>query len=48
MGERDVDQLRRVSDGRVWDLDTGHDMMLTEPVWVADKLLSVTSPAAAG
>jgi hypothetical protein len=32
-----------VSDGRVWDLDTGHDMMITEPEWVAEKLLSVAS-----
>jgi hypothetical protein len=40
---RDVEHLRQISDGRVWDLDTGHDMMLTEPEWVAEKLLSVAS-----
>jgi pimeloyl-ACP methyl ester carboxylesterase len=43
LGERDLDHLRHVSDGRVWDLDTGHDMMITEPEWVADKLLSVAT-----
>ena len=36
---RDVVALRRKSNGRLWDLDTGHDMMLTEPGWVADKLM---------
>ena len=24
--------------GRLWDIDTGHDLMLTEPQWVADTL----------
>jgi hypothetical protein len=43
LDSRDVDHLRQVSNGRVWDLDTGHDMMLTEPEWVAEKLLSVAS-----
>jgi hypothetical protein len=38
---RDVDALRQQSDGRVWDLDTGHDMMITEPGWVAEKLMQV-------
>ena len=27
--------------GRVWDIDTGHDLMLTEPQWVADRLLAL-------
>jgi pimeloyl-ACP methyl ester carboxylesterase len=27
--------------GRVWAIDTGHDLMITEPEWVADKLLRV-------
>jgi pimeloyl-ACP methyl ester carboxylesterase len=27
--------------GRVWDIDTGHDLMITEPEWVADKLLTL-------
>jgi pimeloyl-ACP methyl ester carboxylesterase len=38
---RDVDGLRQRSNGRLWDLDTGHDMMITEPGWVADKLMLV-------
>jgi hypothetical protein len=40
---RDVDGLRRKANGRFWDLDTGHDMMITEPDWVADKLMLVAS-----
>ena len=35
---RDMGKLRANSQGRVWDIDTGHDLMLTEPQWVADKL----------
>jgi pimeloyl-ACP methyl ester carboxylesterase len=38
---RDVDGLRRKAEGRVWDLDTCHDMMITEPGWVAEKLMSL-------
>jgi hypothetical protein len=38
---RDVDGLREKANGRLWDLDTGHDMMLTEPGWVAEKLMLV-------
>ena len=26
-------------DGRVWDVDTGHDLMISEPRQVADLLL---------
>jgi pimeloyl-ACP methyl ester carboxylesterase len=29
------------ADGRVWDVDTGHDLMITEPKAVADLLLRV-------
>ena len=35
---RDMATLRERSNGRIWDIDTGHDLMLTEPEWVADKL----------
>jgi pimeloyl-ACP methyl ester carboxylesterase len=35
---RDMDLLRANSNGRVWEIDTGHDLMITEPQWVADKL----------
>jgi hypothetical protein len=43
---RDVGLLLEVTDGRGWDLDTGHDMMITEPHWVAEKLSSMASVAA--
>jgi hypothetical protein len=36
---RDLELLRSRSQGRVWDIDTGHDLMLTEPEWVAEKLV---------
>jgi pimeloyl-ACP methyl ester carboxylesterase len=36
---RDMNLLMERSDGRVWDIDTGHDLMLTEPDWVAEKLM---------
>jgi pimeloyl-ACP methyl ester carboxylesterase len=29
--------------GRLWDIDTGHDLMITEPEKVADALLAVAS-----
>ena len=29
------------AEGRFWDIDTGHDLMLTEPEWVADTLMEV-------
>ncbi|WP_159982740.1 MULTISPECIES: alpha/beta hydrolase [unclassified Novosphingobium] len=38
---RDMAILTNRSEGRVWDIDTGHDLMLTEPAWVADRLLDV-------
>jgi pimeloyl-ACP methyl ester carboxylesterase len=38
---RDMARLRRASEGRVWDIDTGHDLMLTEPQWVADRLSEI-------
>lgn len=38
---RDMELLRERSNGRVWDIDTGHDLMLTEPRKVADMLLEV-------
>jgi pimeloyl-ACP methyl ester carboxylesterase len=40
---RDMELLKARSNGRVWDIDTGHDLMLTEPEWVADKLMLVAS-----
>ena len=38
---RDMDRLGAASQGRVWDIDTGHDLMLTEPQWVADRLMDI-------
>jgi pimeloyl-ACP methyl ester carboxylesterase len=35
---RNVDRLRAKADGRVWDIDTGHDLMITEPHEVAELL----------
>jgi pimeloyl-ACP methyl ester carboxylesterase len=40
---RDMELLNQRSDGRVWDIDTGHDLMLTEPDWVADRLCDVAA-----
>lgn len=41
---RDLEKLRTVADGRVWDIDTGHDLMITEPEAVAQMLLRLASP----
>jgi pimeloyl-ACP methyl ester carboxylesterase len=40
---RDVAALKASSQGRVWDIDTGHDLMISEPAAVADLLLRVAS-----
>jgi pimeloyl-ACP methyl ester carboxylesterase len=34
------------AEGRLWDIDTGHDLMITEPEAVADRLLRVASDQA--
>jgi pimeloyl-ACP methyl ester carboxylesterase len=38
---RDVEKLKADSDGRVWDIDTGHDLMISEPEAVTEMLLQV-------
>lgn len=38
---RAMDLIRERAPGRVWDIDTGHDLMITEPDWVADRLEDV-------
>jgi pimeloyl-ACP methyl ester carboxylesterase len=39
---RDRDQMARArAEGRLWDIDTGHDLMITEPRQTADALLQV-------
>jgi hypothetical protein len=32
---------RARTEGRLWDIDTGHDLMITEPQKVADALLEI-------
>jgi len=34
-------EYRAVSDGRFWEIDTGHDLMLSEPQKTADALLAI-------
>jgi pimeloyl-ACP methyl ester carboxylesterase len=36
---RDVEALRASAEGRLWDIDTGHDLMISEPEAVAELLL---------
>jgi pimeloyl-ACP methyl ester carboxylesterase len=41
---RDRDQMARAkTEGRLWDIDTGHDLMITEPVQTAEALLQVAA-----
>ncbi len=46
MSLRNVDRLLEQADGRVWDIDTGHDLMLTEPDRVAELLGRVAAVTA--
>jgi len=42
MPTRDVDLMERARRaGRLWEIDTGHDLMITEPQAVADALLEI-------
>ena len=34
---------RARAEGRFWEIDTGHDLMITEPVAVADALLEIAA-----
>jgi pimeloyl-ACP methyl ester carboxylesterase len=43
LATRNVPALKASSDGRVWDIDTGHDLMITEPEAVAELLLRLAS-----
>ena len=43
MPGRDMPLLRQRAQGRVWDIDTGHDLMITEPDWVAGRLEAVAA-----
>ena len=40
---RNVDRIREKAEGRVWDIDTGHDLMITEPHKVAEYLCRVAA-----
>ena len=41
-GTRDPELMDRArTEGRLWDIDTGHDLMITEPEKVTDALLQV-------
>jgi pimeloyl-ACP methyl ester carboxylesterase len=42
LATRDTDLMAKARvEGRLWDIDTGHDLMITEPAKVADALLQV-------
>jgi hypothetical protein len=47
LASRDPDLVANArAEGRLWDIDTGHDLMITEPEAVADRLLRVASDQA--
>jgi len=42
LATRDPDKVEQaLADGRLWDIDTGHDLMVTEPQAVADELVAI-------
>src|SRR5579884_754329 len=42
LATRDRDLMDKArADGRLWEIDTGHDLMITEPRAVADALLEI-------
>jgi hypothetical protein len=42
LATRDRDQMAAArADSRLWDIDTGHDLMITEPKATADALMQV-------
>ena len=44
LATRDREQMARAkAAGRLWDIDTGHDLMITEPKRTADALLQVAA-----
>ena len=41
---RDRDLISHArAEGRLWDINTGHDLMITEPQAVADALIEVAA-----
>lgn len=45
LATRDRARLEKLSQGRFWDINTGHNLMITEPRKVADLLLRVAALA---
>ncbi len=44
LATRDLGLMDRArAEGRLWDIDTGHDLMITEPRRVADALLEIAA-----
>ncbi len=44
LATRDPELVRAARDqGRLWDIDTGHDLMITEPRAVTDALLDIAA-----
>ena len=44
LATRDPEMIAKAqAEGRLWDIDTGHDLMITEPEAVADALLKVAA-----
>jgi pimeloyl-ACP methyl ester carboxylesterase len=41
LATRDLPRLNKLTEGRIWDIDTGHNLMITEPRKTADALLRV-------
>ena len=42
LATRDTAQMGRArAEGRLWDIDTGHDLMITEPARTAEALAQV-------
>jgi hypothetical protein len=47
LASRDPELVTKArAEGRLWDVDSGHDLMITEPEAVADRLLQVASERA--
>lgn len=41
LASRDRARMNQLTEGRVWDIDTGHNLMITEPRRTADALLGI-------
>jgi hypothetical protein len=44
LATRDTEMMEKArADGRLFDIDTGHDLMITEPRFVTDALLEIAT-----